>query len=112
MKMTDVRSGQTMLFMGDLLKVGCETLAENYDGYLKSDILQVAHHGKSEALPVYQEVIPTVAFWPCASYSTSGQYGPTNKFVRDTASVHINAGSTNTIKLPFKKGDAIEQWQH
>lgn len=112
LKMTDIRSGQTMLFMGDLLKVGCETLAENYDGYLKSDILQVAHHGKSEALPVYQEVIPTVAFWPCSSYSTSGQYGPTNKFVRDTASVHINAGSTNTIKLPFKKGDPIEQWQH
>ena len=109
-KMTDTRNGQTMLIMGDLLYDGCEVLAKKYDGYLKSDILQASHHGKSEALSVYKQVVPSVVLWPCASYSTTNRYGPSNLFLRNTAKTHINAQSTYTIYLPFKEGDTVYRW--
>ena len=112
MKMTDTRSGQTMLWMGDLLLDGCETLAARYDNYLKVDILQAAHHGKSEALSVYKEALPTVVFWPSASSSIGGSYSATNKFLREQASVNILATATNTIELPYAEGNKIIKWEY
>ena len=115
MKMTDITSGQTMLWMGDLLKAGCETFAAKYDGYLKSDLLQVAHHGKSEALPVYQKVLPTVAFWSCTtsqrtSLTNSGRYSTTNKFLGNNVPTHVCSNSTYTIRIPYTVGDKMDEW--
>ena len=111
--------GCTMLWLGDLLEAGANTLAANYDGYLKSDILQVAHHGKSVALPVYQQVKPTVALWSCTtsmmnSQTTSSkysQYFATNVFLRDNVPQHVTSDNTYTITIPYKLGDNIVAWK-
>ncbi|MBQ8333262.1 MAG: MBL fold metallo-hydrolase [Clostridia bacterium] len=115
MKMTDTTSGQTMLWMGDLLLDGCETLAARYDGYLKSDLLQVAHHGKSEAVSIYKEVLPKVAFWSCTTaqkntLTNNATYRETNQFLAKNVLVHICSDYTYTIKLPYASGDKIEKW--
>ena len=120
MKMTDLRSGQVTLWMGDTLLRGCKTISEKYDTYLKADILQMAHHGKSEALPVYQQVLPTVAMWSCTTSMMNNQttgssykiYWDTNKFIRDNVPVQVTSDYTYTIYLPYKQGDNIAKWVH
>lgn len=39
------RSGKSILLLGDCMHEACRRLAHTYGDYLKSDILQVAHHG-------------------------------------------------------------------
>ena len=58
-------NGKTALFLGDLgLRAG-HKLAERYKEKLKSDIVQMAHHGQNGAgEDVYNWVQPTLCMWP------------------------------------------------
>lgn len=117
MKMTDMLSGQTMLWTGDLLVRGCKTLANNYDEYLKCDLLQAAHHAKSEALPVYQKVKPTVVFWPTSSTNkkkaettNGGIYAESIRFLDENALVHFTYDNIYTVNFPVKDRDSMIKW--
>ena len=115
MKMTDTKSGQTMIFMGDLLYDSCEILAKKYDKYLDCDLLQVAHHGKSEAQSVYAKMNPKVAFWSCTtaqmnSQTASKTYKEANTILRDKVPTHVTSSSTYTVYLPYNEGDKIYEW--
>lgn len=56
---------KTALFLGDLsLKAG-EKLADQYGEALKSDIVQMAHHGQNGVSErVYQYIRPEICLWP------------------------------------------------
>jgi hypothetical protein len=118
LKMTDTISGTTMLWTGDLLKNGCQILANNYEGYLKCDILQVPHHGMSEAMPLYKEVLPSVALWPTtdAKKKTNhdikgGIYAESMDFLDQNVPTNIVANTNFTITIPYKTGDPINVWK-
>ena len=57
-------NGKTALFLGDLgLRAG-NLLAERYGKSLKSDIVQMAHHGQNGADEnLYQLILPEVCMW-------------------------------------------------
>ena len=101
--------GKSILITGD-----CETglnsqMVSVFGNYLKSDILQLNHHGSNGAtLAFYKKVQPTVAFWACMDIQF--QYDQKrlgtisgyefNKYIRETAQYHYSGSNTHTILLP------------
>lgn len=56
--------GSTMLWLGDMCEIPSESCAKMYGEFLKSDCLQVSHHGWNAATPEFYEVVrPSVLFW-------------------------------------------------
>ena len=56
--------GQSVLFLGDLGVEGGERLLAHWGGSLKSDIVQMAHHGQSAVkMDVYEAVRPSLCLW-------------------------------------------------
>ena len=118
LKMTDTIGGQTVLWTGDLMVRGCEIITNNYENYLKSDILQIPHHGMSVAIDLYKEVRPTVALWPTTeakmetNYSVSGGiYKESRDFIEAIVSAHLIANQNYTVNLPYKQGDPVTIWK-
>ena len=53
------------MVLGDCEKKLCQFMADVYGAALKSDILQVSHHGVNGAcIDLYQAVDPDICFWP------------------------------------------------
>jgi glyoxylase-like metal-dependent hydrolase (beta-lactamase superfamily II) len=62
-------TGKTFLALGDCEKDICQRLADNYGDTLKSDILQVTHHGVNGACTaVYKAIDPDYCLWPMDAY--------------------------------------------
>ncbi|MBQ7321165.1 MAG: MBL fold metallo-hydrolase [Clostridia bacterium] len=62
-----IRSGgKTIMILGDCEKTICQQMADTYGAYLKSDMLQLAHHGANGAcLDLYRCIDPDICFWAC-----------------------------------------------
>ena len=68
-------SGKTVLFLGDNHPAINTLLAKVYRDYLKSDVLQVAHHGLTGAeLSSYQLIDPDICLWSTSYARFSGIY--------------------------------------
>ena len=98
--------GQSVLFMGDaaepeglMLKYFHDQNAANSNKYfsLKSDIVQMAHHGQN-AVPksVYVAIAPKIALWPCPDwlYTPSSSSGLTTEYTKKWMS---ELGVTNYV---------------
>ncbi|MBQ9112025.1 MAG: MBL fold metallo-hydrolase [Clostridia bacterium] len=58
-------NGIVSLFLGDACDVSSDIMSARYGDYLKSHIVQVAHHGNIGATTeLYDLVDPVIAFWP------------------------------------------------
>ena len=58
-------AGQTVLFLGDVGEVGDRLLIEAHGNYLKSDVVQIAHHGYfASTSEFYDYVDPQIVLWP------------------------------------------------
>ena len=56
--------GKNMTFLGDSQQVLCQQLEDTYGDYMKSDVLQLAHHGLIGGdLELYQLIDPDICFW-------------------------------------------------
>ena len=54
-----------IMITGDIADTACDIICERYGTYLKSDIVQVSHHGNIGATAEFYELVdPTVALWP------------------------------------------------
>ena len=62
-------AGKTFLWTGDIEKQASGIIIDNFGGYVKSDYLQLAHHGLANggSWELYKTVDPTVAFWPTSN---------------------------------------------
>lgn len=61
-------AGQKMMMMGDATFLCCDLLVDRYGHYLKSDFVQLAHHGSNGGtLQVYQYIAPDVVMFPVAT---------------------------------------------
>ncbi len=57
-------SGRTVMILGDCSHEPCRNIATTYGDYLKSDVLQVAHHGLIGGdKRLYQLIDPEACFW-------------------------------------------------
>lgn len=79
-----IRSGgKTIMILGDCEKTICQQMADTYGEYLKSDMLQLAHHGANGAcLDLYQRIDPDICFWAC----------PQSKFENDERQLGTKEG--------------------
>lgn len=61
--------GKSILFLGDCEKTLCQFMADVYGEELKSDMLQLSHHGYNGAcLDLYRYIDPAVCFWASDEY--------------------------------------------
>ena len=61
--------GKTFLVLGDCESDLCQLLACKYGDYLKSNILQVTHHGANGGSMALNMVVdPDICFWPIDAY--------------------------------------------
>ena len=58
------KNGKSLMFLGDCMQYLCRQLAYIYGDYLKSDILQVTHHGLVGGdIGLYKYIDPEICLW-------------------------------------------------
>lgn len=69
-------NGKSILFLGDLQKKGGEHLLEQAGGGLKSDMVQMAHHGQNGVNEdVYDAIDPSICLWPTPQWLWDNEGG-------------------------------------
>ena len=102
--------GKTMMVFGDTTKKVSNTIiTPAYGNYIKSDILQVAHHGNGEGtLATFKAVDPDICLWSTskANYETYKTREP-NTWLFATSGTdgqrsrkHYHQSNTTTITIP------------
>ncbi|MBO5671247.1 MAG: MBL fold metallo-hydrolase, partial [Clostridia bacterium] len=106
--------GKTVMLLGDCERSLCQQMADTYGEYLKSDLLQLSHHGANGAcLDLYRCIDPAICFWACsqAKFERDERMLGTkaghefNAYIRDTsirARAHYHSGVTTVIPISAK----------
>ena len=106
--------GKTIMITGDTDAGISSQMVGIFGDHLKSDILQLNHHGSNGgSLSFYRVVQPTVAFWACEDnrFLYDRQRLGTkpgfefNKYIRETVAYHYSGSTTHTILLPSLEED-------
>ena len=108
--------GQSLLFMADCDKNTCDILCDTLGDALKSDFIQVNHHGYSGGtIELYQKVAPTYSLWTTSDiafrfrtcgvkYQWIGNAVESNKYLYNTLgreNCFIADGPVEIIRLPL-----------
>ena len=103
--------GRRIMILGDCEKSLCRQMAATFGTYLKSDLLQLTHHGANGAsLDLYQVIDPEICFWACSQskYESDERMLGTkvgyefNAYIRDESirvRKHYHSGETTVIPL-------------
>lgn len=68
--------GQTILFLGDCYINAGSRLLEKYGNNIKSDIVQMSHHGQNGVtLEVYKAISPKMCMWPSPTWVYDNRHG-------------------------------------
>lgn len=109
-------NGKTVLLLADCMHDANRRIAHRYGDYLKSDIMQVVHHGLIGGdKELYKLVDPAICFWPTSKVRFLGESlnqryqwclgeggCDYNAYLRDDTirkRVHYHAGNTVTIEV-------------
>ena len=103
--------GKTMMVFGDAThRVSNTILTPAYGNYIKSDILQVTHHGNGEGtLATYKAVDPDICLWTTnkTNFASHVKMNDANKWLYASsgndgqrARKHYNQSNTVTITIP------------
>lgn len=101
-------SGSKTLFLGDCGSAASEVLMNRYGDYLKSDIVQIAHHGHDGApAELYELVNARAALFPTTQIKYDEDF-PVREGNRRAVELcdeyYISSNGTVEIKLPYVKG--------
>lgn len=109
------------LITGDIFTDACGVILKRYTATtLKSDIVQVAHHGNQGATKAFYAVVdPTVALWPTSEslfWDLVDGTGKTSYYVVDYylyTQLNVKENYTNSdysveLKLPYTLGSAVK----
>ena len=110
--------GQTILFLGDAYIHEGNRLLEQYGDALKSDIVQMAHHGQNGvSKEVYEAIAPTLCLWPTPIWVFENNAGiyqtdEVRGWMADMGvKYHIVAGEHLTQSLTFPVDfDSLEEY--
>lgn len=101
-------AGQTFMWLGDVQIEGSGVIVNMYGDYVKSDIVQMAHHGVSNggSKDLYTLINADVALWPCkqAQYDSCRQQSSPAGYLYSSLDTleHIVADhQTRTLVLPY-----------
>ena len=100
--------GQSSMWLGDVAEKGSEAMCKKYGPYLKSDIVQVSHHGYVGAtVELYTHVAAEVALWPINYKFYDRMILPgfpqyvENKYVEHSVLENIIAEEDVTLTVPY-----------
>ncbi|MBQ6825652.1 MAG: hypothetical protein IJP34_03205 [Clostridia bacterium] len=102
--------GQTIMITGDVHTMGQERACNCFGDYLKSDILQMAHHGQNGTVEFYSTVDPTYAVLPVSysAYETHYTFNSANNWLIKSKNVRqfLDFAKYNvTFGLPYNPSD-------
>jgi len=103
--------GQSTLLLGDATEVAGDTLLAQFGDYVKSDIMQLAHHGfGGGTVRLYERVDPTFCIHTTAwaSYFSTYDYDHNKWCLEESENIKLMVVSgfgTSTIKLPLNFDD-------
>lgn len=106
--------GQSILLLGDATPSAETLMVQQFGDYLKSDVIQLAHHGLDGTLASYKVYDPTYCLWPGAKqfYYQCNTYAHNNWLLKESPNVKqviVTGFGTYTTKLPMDiKGDYPE----
>ena len=101
--------GKTVMITGDCSSGPNGSAAQNFGNYLKSDVLQVVHHGANGGnMSFNQNVAPSVCLWACTDQHFQYDLRRTgqlvgwefNKYLRENAEAHYSGSTTTTLRFP------------
>ena len=104
--------GKTILICGDTETEPNTKMYQTFGNYLKSDVLQVPHHGANGGVLAMNKLVdPTICFWSVSKekFENDNRMGGTsyakydyNKWLRTSANVkaHYHQSETVTLELP------------
>lgn len=102
--------GQSMLITGDANSKSALFLTKNYGNNLKSDILQLAHHGQNDLLELYKLANPTYALLPVTHVDEKRMSSiAANRWISNSQNVRQVIAFWNksvTIPLPYNPKDS------
>lgn len=102
--------GCKTLFLGDANYTECTILVARYGSYLKSDIVQVAHHGYNGSnVGIYFCADAKVSLYsaPVKRYE-DGKSTAANKVVHTLSNeIYVAENGTTALKLPYTPGSAV-----
>ena len=113
---------QVITWLGDVQTEGSNIISKMYGSYIKSDIVQVAHHGYNGATrELYTLLKPSVLLWPTSlsNYvkqtdgTSSAAYRVVDKFIAtDLGVTDIFVADEHNIclTLPYKPGSQAAQY--
>lgn len=99
-------AGQTTMALGDVLDKVSEVICANYGSYLKSDMVQLAHHGSWPGTkPLYTNIDAPILFWPsCKSNAKTRYIEQSNAALIEAMAkakdVYLAGEGTITLSLP------------
>ena len=96
--------GQTVMILGDSNTPSNNILCTMYGNYLKSDIVQVTHHGSSGGtVQVYDLIDADTALWPGGerSYKSRSRRDENAFLLKNVRDVYVAADDVYTLILPY-----------
>ncbi len=111
--------GQSMMITGDADNLALNTAYEIFGDYLKSDILQMSHHGQNGTVDFYKTVDPTYALLPMSHYDKARfEFNDANKWLVESENIRqfIEFSKYDvTFALPYNPKDSeissrIPEW--
>ena len=99
-------AGQTMLALGDAYDGATDILLANHGSYLKSDIVQLAHHGSwPGTVELYENINAPIVLWPSCLSNAKTRYAASDhaslrKALSIAKDVYLAGDGTVTLTLP------------
>ena len=96
--------GQTVMVLGDSNTPSNNILSKMYGNYLKSDIVQVTHHGAvGGTVQVYNLIDADTALWPggMSSFDNRSQRDENVFLLKQVRDVYVAADDVYTLTLPY-----------
>jgi hypothetical protein len=102
---------ELIMQLGDCGPETAQVILYLYGKYLKSDIVQVAHHGYQGASALlYRRIDADVALWPSTGYNYLRQEGrKDNQPLKDVEAMYLAERLVTVIPLPYD-GEDIQTW--
>ncbi|MHB1153171.1 MAG: ComEC/Rec2 family competence protein [Eubacteriales bacterium] len=100
---------QTTLWTGDIASIATDFAVRHFGDYLRSDMLQMAHHGMNGSVEFYSIANPNYSFLPTwdGGYESFKNYPQNQWLINSEKMKHmiVTSCGTWTIKLPYKPAD-------
>ena len=96
--------GQTMLALADATHKISTTLQNTYGSLLKSDMVQLAHHGTYPGhAALYTKIDADLLFWPSNTANAKLRYSDSavKEAINRASDVYLAKGTTVTLALPY-----------